>query len=177
MLEIVKQTIDFYMKNLTKPKISDLNFEDKSLLWKRSSCFVTIYHKGIIRWASWNIKEIKENSAEELIENTINALTNDKRFKKITLNETKELNIRVDEIISREILKDWKIEKIEPTSAWVLVIKKDYEKMACILPNIDPKILSWEDYINILVEKLEEKNFNPDDYIIYEIKTETKTNY
>lgn len=177
MLEIVKQTIDFYMKNLKKPKISDLNFEETDLLTKKWSCFVTIYHKWIIRWASWNIKEIKENLVEELIENTINALTNDKRFKKTTLGESKELNIRVDEIISREIIKDWNLEKIEPTSAWVLVIKKDYEKMACILPNIDPKILSWEDYINILVEKLEEKNFNPDDYIIYEIKTDTKINY
>jgi hypothetical protein len=32
MLEIVQQTIDFYMKNLRTPNIEDLNFENKSLL-------------------------------------------------------------------------------------------------------------------------------------------------
>jgi hypothetical protein len=32
MLEIVQQTIDFYMKNLRIPNIEDLNIEDKSLL-------------------------------------------------------------------------------------------------------------------------------------------------
>jgi hypothetical protein len=32
MLEIVQQTIDFYMKNLRVPAIEDLNIGDKSLL-------------------------------------------------------------------------------------------------------------------------------------------------
>lgn len=177
MLEIVKQTIDFYMKNLKKPKIEDLDIKEEELLNKRSSCFVTLYHKWNIRWSSWNVKEIEKNSASELIENTVHALTNDKRFKKITLWESKELKIRIDEIVSREIIKSEDINKIEPTSSWILVLKKDYEKMACILPNIDPKILTWEDYSPILREKLWEKTFNPDDYIVYQITTQTKTDY
>jgi hypothetical protein len=32
MLEIVQQTIDFYMKNLKTPDIEDLKIENKSLL-------------------------------------------------------------------------------------------------------------------------------------------------
>ncbi len=177
MLEIVRQTIEFYMKNLKKPRQEDLEIKQEDLLNNRSSCFVTLYHKGNIRWSWWNVKEIEKNTVLELIENTIHALNNDKRFKKITLWESKELKIRIDEIVSREIIKSEDINKIEPTSNWILVLKKDYEKMACILPNIDPKILTWEDYNPILKEKLWEKTFNPDDYIIYKITTKTETDY
>ena len=49
--------------------------------------------------------------------------------------------------------------------------------MACILPNINPKLLTWDDFIPILKEKLSEKSFNETDYIIYEIKTEVETSY
>ncbi len=177
MLDIVKQTIDFYMKNLRKPEINELNINNKDLLWERASCFVTLYHKWNIRWSAWNIKEISQNTIEELIENTIHAISEDKRFSKLSLQESKELKIRVDKIISRELVEKSNINKIEPTSSWVIVLKKDYEKMACILPNIDAKILTWEDYTPILEQKLNEKNFNPDDYHIYMIKTETETDY
>ena len=71
MLNIAKQTIDFYMKNLKTPNINELNVENANLLNERSSSFVTIYYKWNIRGSSWNIKEIKENTASEIIENTI----------------------------------------------------------------------------------------------------------
>lgn len=177
MISIVRQTIDFYMKNLKEPTLNDIKIDNKELLNERWSCFVTLYHKWNIRWSAWNIKEIKKNIIEEIISNTIEALTNDKRFKKITLWESKELKIRFDKISSRSILKDKNIKSIETTRFWVLVIKKDYEKMALLLPNIDPKILTWEDYIPILKEKLNEKEFSESDYIIYEIETITETDY
>lgn len=177
MISIVRQTIDFYMKNLKEPTLNDIKIENKELLNERWSCFVTLYYKWNIRWSAWNIKEIKKNIIEEIISNTIEALTNDKRFKKITLWESKELKIRFDKISSRSILKDKNIKSIETTRFWVLVIKKDYEKMALLLPNIDPKILTWEDYIPILKEKLNEKEFSESDYIIYEIETITETDY
>ena len=49
--------------------------------------------------------------------------------------------------------------------------------MACILPNINPKLISGEDFLNVLKQKLEEKSFDEKDYILYEIKTEIFTNY
>lgn len=177
MLEIVKQIIDFYKKNLKTPKLYDLNIENSPLLNQKISSFITLYYKWEIRWSAWNIKEIKDNWVNELIENTISALTKDSRFKPINLNEIDEIKIRIDKIISREILKDKSIKSIDPTISWVIVIKKDYSKIACILPNINPKLLTWEDYIPILKEKLEEKDFKEEDYIIYEIKTEIETSY
>jgi hypothetical protein len=93
------------------------------------------------------------------------------------MNEAQEIKIRVDKIISREILTDKKINDIDPTTSGIITIKKDYSKVACILPNINPKLFAGEDFIPVLEEKLKEKKFIPDDYIIYEIKTEVETNY
>ncbi|NCO31329.1 hypothetical protein GW891_00390 [bacterium] len=45
MLEIVKQTIDFYMKNIQSPKIFDLKIENPLLLEQKISVFVTLYYK------------------------------------------------------------------------------------------------------------------------------------
>jgi len=58
----------------------------------------------------------------------------------------------------------------------VIVIKKDYTKTATILPNIDPKIISGNDYQDILSAKLEEP-FEEDKYIIYEIETIVERDY
>lgn len=177
MLEIVKQIINFYIKNEKFPKIYDLNIENSPLINEKLSCFVTFYYKWEIRGSAWNIKEIKDNWVNEIIENTIEALTKDPRFKAITPNDAHDLKIRIDKISNREMLKDRSIKTIEPTISWVIVIKKDYSKMACILPNINPKLLTWEDYIPILKEKLAESSFKEDNYIIYEIKTITETSY
>jgi hypothetical protein len=43
MINIVKQTLLYYFKNNKTPDIMDLNISDKSLLEKKSSCFVTFY--------------------------------------------------------------------------------------------------------------------------------------
>lgn len=177
MLDIAKQTIDFYMKNLQTPKIYDLKVENNPLINQKISVFITLYYKWEIRGSAWNIKEIKDNWVSEIIENTIHALSKDDRFQPVSLNEAPELKIRIDKISSREILKEKSIKQIEPTISWVIVIKKDYSKMACILPNINPKLLTWEDFIPILKEKLNESDFKETDYIIYEIKTEVETSY
>jgi len=35
MIQVAKQTIDFYLKNFKTPKIEELNIDDKSLLEKK----------------------------------------------------------------------------------------------------------------------------------------------
>jgi len=177
MLNIARQTIDFYMKNLKVPNIDNLDIANKNLITERWSIFVTVYYKWNIRWSWWNIKEIEDNIVSETISNTIHAISNDSRFKAITLSESKDLKIRIDKISSRNILKDKNINQIDPTINWIIVIKKDYSKLACILPNINPLLLTWEDFIPVLKEKLKEKDFIESDYIIYEITTEVNTDY
>ena len=177
MISIAKQTLDFYLKNFKTPRVEDLEITDSSLLESVWSLFVTIYKKWEIRWSSWNIKDIKNSIAEEIIENTIEAITKDKRFKPVKLNEAKDLKIRLDYIKERTILQDKEIFQIDPIKQWILAIKKDYSKMAVILPNINPSLLTWEDLIPILEMKLNVSNFEEKDYILYKIETEVSDNF
>ncbi|MFK7779602.1 MAG: AMMECR1 domain-containing protein, partial [Candidatus Gracilibacteria bacterium] len=149
MISTAKQTIDFYLKHFKTPKIEELEIKDNSLLENKGSVFITIYKKGEIRGSSGNIKEIKNTLAEEIIENTIGAISTDSRFKPIKLNEAKELKIRIDIIVNRKILGDKELLQIDPTKFGVLAIKKDYNSMAVILPNINPLLLTGEDLIPI----------------------------
>lgn len=176
MLDLVNKTIDFYIKNLRKPDIKELENINIELLNKRWAIFVTIYHKGEIRWSAGNIIEIMPSLAEEIIENTIKAISEDPRFKPLSINESKEIKIRVDLISNRNILKDKSIKDIDPSKNWVIVIKKDYEKMAAVLPNIHPKLVTWDDFSIVLKEKLKEKEFNEQDYTIYEMETIVEDN-
>ena len=177
MISTVQQTIDFYLKNFKTPKTEELDIKDTSLLDNSWSVFVTIYKSWELRWASWNIQKIKSNIAEDLIENTITAISKDTRFKAIKLDEVKNLTIRVDKIINKTILQDNGILQIDPTKLWVLAIKKDYSKMSVILPNINPILLTWEDLIPILEAKFKTKKFEEKDYILYSIETEKVDNF
>lgn len=177
MIDLVKRTIDFYIKHGSTPKTMNLTITNSDLLVKKWSMFVTIYYKWAIRWSAWNIKELKKNLAEEVIENTIAAISKDSRFSPISPKEAIELKLRTDYIIKRDLLKNRSIKDIEPIKSGVIVIKNDYTKMAAILPDIDPKITSWVDFIPVLKQKLWEKDFKESDYLIYEIKTEVKTSF
>lgn len=177
MISIAEQTIDYYLKHFKTPTIEDIEIKDKSLTEKQWSIFVTIYLKWEIRWASWNIKEIKKSIAEEIIENTVWAIAKDPRFKPIKLDEKDNIKIRIDNISSRKILQTWEIKEIDPLKSWVLAIKKDYNKMALLLPNINPLLLTWEDLIPVLEKKFNVKTFKEQDYIIYKIKTDSVDNF
>ncbi len=177
MIEIAKQTIDFFIKTGKKPRFLDLKIENENDLKNRWSLFVTIYHKWEIRGSAWNIKEIENSIAEEIIENTIFAISKDPRFKPISPKEANEIKIRIDKITRRDLLKNKSIAQVEPTKVWIIAIKNDYSKMAAILPNINPKIINWEDFIPVIKEKLKEKDFKEKNYIIYEIETEVETSF
>jgi len=170
MVEAVKQIIVFFLKYGKIPELKDLKINE-DLLNKKWNIFVTIYLNWEISGSSWNIKEIKDNIAEELIENTINAISKDPRFEKLKEKDIPNIKIRIDEIINRNILEKWEIKILEPIKYWVIAIKKDYEALVVILPNISASILSGEDFLYYLQEKLGIKEFKEDDYIVYSIET------
>ncbi len=185
MISIVQQTLDFYLSKMSAPTLKDITVEQEDLTSTKWSCFVTIFLKGEVRWSAGNIKETWISLAEEFIANTVAAISKDSRFTPLTIWEKKDIKLRVDYIKNRKVLsrtpeeaKDWieTLAKIDPIKNWVIVIKKDYSKTATILPNIDPKIVSGNDYQDILSAKLEEQ-FEEDKYIIYEIQTIVERDY
>ena len=185
MISIVKQTVEFYLQKMRAPKVDELKVSRSEYLTTKWSCFVTIFLNWEVRGSAGNIKEIKSSIAEELIENTIEAITKDSRFEKLTIWESKNIKIRVDLITNRKVLartdeeakaKIETVSKIDPIKNWIIVIKKDYTNTTTILPNIDPKIIAWKDYTAILTAKLWE-NFDENKYIIYQIETKQENDY
>jgi len=61
------------------------------------------------------MKEIEDSAAQEIITNTIGAISKDPRFSPITIDQVSDLKIRIDEITSREVLTDEKqLAKMDP---------------------------------------------------------------
>ena len=175
MVEIVKQIIKYYLENNKAPTIWELVVLDKSLVERRANLFVTIYKSWEVRGSAWNIKELEQTALQELISNTIAAL-NDERFPKLILSDLNNIQIRVDEIATRQVLDDWKILSLDPIKTWVIAIKKDREKLAVILPNISPLMLNWEDFETVLWKKLDEK-FEEKNYDLFAITTKQETSF
>lgn len=176
MIDLVKQTIDYFLKNKKEPDLSVLNVKDKSILEGKGCCFVTVYLNGQVRWSAWNIKELEPNLAKEIVKNTIEAISKDVRFSPVMEKEVKNLKIRLDIIKDRKILKEGMINKLDPVKEGIMAIKKDWEKLAVILPNISPKLLTWEDFIPVLKSKLG-GSFEEKDYQLQEVFTEVHRNY
>jgi AMMECR1 domain-containing protein len=135
-----------------------------------------LYKNWEIRWWAWNVKEIEPNIVSETIKNTIEAITNDKRFTPFTTEDVKDLRIRIDYISKRELQQEWRMYTIDPVKSGVIAMSKDYNSIWIVLPNISSKLLTWEDFIPILEAKMNKK-FNEKDCYLYEIKTDVYTNY
>ncbi len=175
MIKIAKQVIEFYLKNNRSPNIDELIVLDKSLVSRRANLFVTIYKWWIIHGSAWNIKELEPTALQELIKNTIEAM-NDSRFWSLVLSDLWDIQVRVDEIIWRDVLNTSEILKLDPLKKWVLAIKKDREKLAVILPNISPLLVTWEDFMSSLSKKLDEK-FEEKNYDLFSITTKQETSF
>lgn len=177
MKKIVAGVLDIYFKKMREPKIEELTIESPTLTSEKWCCFVTLYLNGEVRWSAGNIKEIHDSLAKELISNTMQALTGDKRFSPLTLNEAEKIQFRIDKISHRTMINFINIKDIDPVKNGIIAIHREYNKLAVILPNMSPKILTGDDFIPILESKLEEKNINDKSHIFYSIETTTESNY
>ncbi len=180
MIWIIDQIIKYYLQYKKSPTVNDLQIDDITFMDKQQkSLFVTIYKNWEIRWASWTAMNLnKIPLITLLIENTVFALSKDSRFEPIELKEIQDLKIRLDIIQSKTVLAEGKnIKDIDPTKSGILAIKKDYEKIALILSNIHPVLITWDDYIDVLKVKLDDKDFKEENYLLYEIITEQKNNF
>ncbi len=176
MLDIVQQTIEYYTKYKKTPRMEELKISDESLLDKQGQVFVTIYHKWGIRGSAGNIKELEKNIVEELIENTITAISKESRFKPLELADVTNTKVRIDEISSRDMLTDAKtLASIDPVKHGVIAIKQDYSKACVILPNISPLLMMGSDIAGAISQKLWEE-FDETQLILYKIETQTTDN-
>lgn len=178
MKEIVAEILKLYYIKMREPKIEEIQIAPvNTQLTEKGCCFVTLYLNGEVRGSAGNIKEIYPTLREELYANTIQALTGDKRFPPLTLEESQNLKLRCDKIKERKMITETEMKQLDPSTSGIIVIKRDYEKLAVILPNMSPKLLVGQDFTPVLIKKLGEKVFREKDYIIYQITTEVESNY
>ena len=177
MKEIVSWVLDIYFKKMREPKLEELDITSTPLTTGKWCCFVTLYLNGEVRGSAGNIKEIHVSLAEELVSNTMQALTWDKRFTPITLSEAEKIQFRIDKITDKKMISLGDIKDIDPVKNGIIAIHRNYEKLATILPNMSPKILTGDDLIPVLQNKLWEKDINDKNHIFYSIATTTETNY
>lgn len=177
MIQVVEQTIKYFVAHGKAPEIASLEIKDSSLKEKQGGIFVTIYEKWEVRGSAGNIKPIESTLLEELVWSTVSALSADDRFEPVNLQESEALKIRIDEVLSEIILVHEKeLLNLEPKKFWVIAIKKDYEKIAVILPNISSTLHFGKDFPEALGNKLWEK-FTFKDYIVYKLETRQTTNF
>ena len=179
MLNVIEQIIKYYLQYKKSPDVSDLQMEDESMMEEKKSIFITLYKNWEVAGSSGCINGNKRPLISELIDNTVYALSKDERFEWLKLTDIENIKVRLDIIESREVLDDKKntLEKLDPSKSGILAIKKDYENIALILPNIHPILLTGEDFKDVLQKKLNEKKFQKEEYLLFEIKTQVHRNF
>lgn len=177
MKEIVEQTLKVYREKMREPTPEEITAKDSSLWEQKWNCFVTLYVDGEVRGSSGNIKEIEENLQTELIKNTLWALKDDKRFSPLKREELEKLQFRIDLITNREIIDIKTLKTLDPVKNGVIAIKRDYDKLAVILPNMSAKLLTGTDFIAVLQNKLSEKKIEDSWYIFYSIQTQVEASF
>lgn len=176
MKEFVEKILSFYFAKMRSPSLEELWYTSESFP-EKACCFVTLYVNGEVHGSAGNIKEISGNLGAELIENTIYALAKDTRFSPLTKDEAEKIQFRIDKISERNMIDYTDISSLDPVKQGIIAIKRDYEKLAVILPNMSAKILTGEDLIAVLANKLSEKTLSEKNYIFYKISTQVETNY
>jgi hypothetical protein len=84
--------------------------------------------------------------------------------------------VRIDVLQKREVLKAKPLSTLNPTQVWVIVIKKNQDKLAVILPNISPNITTGAELKKALELKLNEEITEESD-ILYEFTTQQFTSF
>lgn len=177
MIDIAQQTFDHYFNKFLAPTAKEIIIKDLTLQEKTGNVFITLYKNGEVRGSAGNIKEIEGNLVEEIIANTMEAATSDERFGKIKAEEKSQIQIRLDFISNRKIIDETTLRRLDPVKNGVIAIKRDYEKLAVILPNISANLITGSDFIEVLGRKLAGEKINDKNFILYQIETTVETNY
>lgn len=108
--------------------------EASPLLSARAACFVSIKtHTGDLRGCIGTIEPLKQNLAEELIANAINAATRDPRFEPVSASELAELRYSVDILGVPEAAT---FEDLDPKIYGVIVEDESGKLRGLLLPDI-----------------------------------------
>jgi len=165
-IKLAKDTIKNYLlynKTIEIPK--DLPAE---MLEQRAGIFICFKNKGELRGCIGTYLPIYENVAQEIINNTIAAATQDHRFISVKADELDQLKISLDILSEPERVPEEEIEKLDPKVYGVLVKSADGFKSGLLLPDLEG-IETVDEQISIACQKA---GLNPytENFIVYKFK-------
>lgn len=178
MYNIVRKTLEVYLKEKRLVNQSELESTDLQFLAEKKAIFVTLYGENKVIASAGRIQPQKENSLNECIDIALNCLK-DPRFSANLQNpeSLSSLKIRVDSFsgTERKILKN--ISEISSELGLIFLSQK-LGKMSVILPNMLTNNPSPEKLFEIAKKKAGiETAIEPADYIIYSFPTTIYKNF
>nr|MCR5451127.1 AmmeMemoRadiSam system protein A [Lachnospiraceae bacterium] len=145
-VNLARQVIESY---ILKRKIIDLPQDlPEEMLQKRAGVFVSIHKYGRLRGCIGTFLPTQDSIASEIIQNAINASTEDPRFDPVSIDELEWLEINVDVLSAPEDIDS----KDELDVKKYGVIVSSGAKRGLLLPDLEG-VDSVEDQIDIAMQK------------------------
>jgi hypothetical protein len=149
-IKLAKETIRQYLftgKTIAPPE--DLPDE---MLNRQAGIFICFKKKGELRGCIGTFMPVYENVAQEIINNTIAAATQDHRFLPVNKSELKDLKVTIDILSVPVRIEDEDINQLDPKKFGVLVKSEDGLRTGLLLPNLEG-VDAVEDQISIACQK------------------------
>ena len=93
-VRLARKAVEYYVLHHKPLKITE--DIDNEILKRKAGAFVSIHKNGRLRGCIGTIMAVRDNLAQEIIENAISACSRDPRFNPITPDELSQLEINVD---------------------------------------------------------------------------------
>ncbi len=144
LVKLARETLENYCRGEHKKDIQ----VPEELLQKRAGAFVSIKKQGQLRGCIGTIEPVRENLAQEIMENAISAGTRDPRFTPVTAGELEELEYSVDVLGEPEPVNS--IEELDPKVYGVIV--RSGGRKGLLLPDLEG-IDTAEEQVAIAMQK------------------------
>ncbi len=130
-VKLARESAEFFVKNDDVMSLPD--WVPAELLNVKAGAFVSIHKFGALRGCIGTISSTKENLALEIIQNAVSAVSSDPRFKPVTEDELKYLDINVDVLGEAESIKS---EAELDVKKYGVIVQSGY-KRGLLLPDLD----------------------------------------
>ncbi|HDQ23013.1 MAG TPA: AmmeMemoRadiSam system protein A [Candidatus Uhrbacteria bacterium] len=149
-IKLAKKAIKHYL--LTGEIIEAPQNLPQQILTKRAGVFVCFKNKKQLRGCIGTFSPAYKNIAEEIIQNTISAATQDPRFLPVKAGELNDLKITIDILSGPQKVENEKISQLDHRKFGVIVKSEKGRKTGLLLPNLEG-VNSVDEQIYIACQK------------------------
>lgn len=167
-IKLAKQTIKEYLQT---GEVIDVPADIPSkILEQRAGVFICFKKGKELRGCIGTFLPTRMNLAQEIIQNTISAATQDNRFLPVTAKEVDDLKITIDVLSEPVEVEEKERKKLDAKKYGILVRSVDGLSSGLLLPNLDG-VETSEEQILIACQKAGIDPYT-EDFIIYKFTVE-----